>query len=289
MTHETLGVVIVNYNCANFVKECIDSVLSQSIPFDEIIFVDDCSTDNSNQIMENYSSRDDIQFIKNSTNIGLVSTLNNSIKLLRTDLVLILNSDDYLHIDCVNEIKRISSTASLNKKVIFFDMIIFGPKGQELAKKTSSAPIGRAGIEKDLLYYWCFENQLNSSPPNLRISGSSVYSRILFQEVGGYKNPSHDPEDAIFFNECISKSDTDLLYVPKALLYYRQHGSDQTNSKHNLLSRLLTLNDYTVELERIHRELERDYFNLIHSKKWRLLNLFIPRISVIYRFFKSKY
>jgi glycosyltransferase involved in cell wall biosynthesis len=287
MTHETLGVVIVNYNCANFVKECIDSVLSQSIPFDEIIFVDDCSTDNSNQIMENYSSRDDIQFIKNSTNIGLVSTLNNSIKLLRTDLVLILNSDDYLHIDCVNEIKRISSTASLNKKVIFFDMIIFGPKGQELAKKTSAVPIGRAGIEKDSLYYWCFENQLNSSPPNLRISGSSVYSRILFQEVGGYKNPSHDPEDAIFFNECISKSDSELLYVPKALLYYRQHGSDQTNSKHNLLSRLLTLNDYTVELERIHRELERDYFNLIHSKKWRLLNLFIPRISVIYRFFKS--
>ena len=287
MTHETLGVVIVNYNCANFVKECIDSVLAQNIPFDEIIFVDDCSTDNSHQIIESYSTRDDIQFIKNGSNIGLVKTLNNSIELLNTDLVLVLNSDDFLHIDSVKEIKRISSTSRLSKKVIFFDMIIFGPKSQELVRKTSAAPIGRPGIEKEPLYYWCFENQLDSLPPNLRISGSSVYSRILFQEVGGYKNPSHDPEDAIFFNECILKSDCDLLYVSKALLYYRQHGSDQTNSKHNLLSRLLTLNDYTVELERLHRELERDYFNLIHSKKWKLLNLFIPRISVFYRFFKS--
>ena len=289
MATETLGVIVVNYNSGNFVKECIDSVLAQSVVFDEIIFVDDCSTDHSDLIMENFARMNGLRFIRNKNNIGLVNTLNQSINLLGTDLVMILNSDDYLHTDCVYEIKNISYSPNRSKRVIFFDMIIFGPKGDSLARKTHAIPIESDDTEIYPLYYWSFQNQLESLPPNLRISGSSVYSKILFKEVGGYKHPSHYPEDAQFFNACISQSDCDLLYVPKPLLYYRQHGTEQTNSRHNLLSRLLALNDYTIELERQHRELERDYLNLIHSKRFKLVNFFIPRFTFIYRFFNSQH
>ncbi|WP_257235813.1 glycosyltransferase family 2 protein [Nostoc sp. 'Peltigera malacea cyanobiont' DB3992] len=47
--------LINNYNYAEFLSEAIDSALNQTVKFDEIIIVDDASTDNSAEIINNFT------------------------------------------------------------------------------------------------------------------------------------------------------------------------------------------------------------------------------------------
>lgn len=73
---DTLSVVIPNYNHARFLPDSIDSILHQSRPPDEIIVVDDASSDNSVEILRAYAARDDrIRLILSETNRGVMQSL----------------------------------------------------------------------------------------------------------------------------------------------------------------------------------------------------------------------
>ena len=63
-----VSVVIPNYNYENYIEERIDSILMQTYPIHELIILDDCSTDNSvNKIEEIIKKHPDvnIKFVKN--------------------------------------------------------------------------------------------------------------------------------------------------------------------------------------------------------------------------------
>jgi glycosyltransferase involved in cell wall biosynthesis len=285
---ERLGVIVVNYNAAGYVNDCLDSIFNQSLPFDEVLLVDDSSNDISGEILKRASINYGVRFIRNEINLGLVKTLNKSIPNLTSELVMIVNSDDVLHKDAVKEIKSNLLKMYDKKKIIFFDMIIFGPKSQILAKNAGATFLKVDAENLDLHFYWNFENELTNIYPNVRISGSSVFSKTLFQEVGGFREPGYLPEDAQFFNNCLTIPDCRLHYIPKPLLYYRQHGLDQTNSRHNLISKFLALNDYTLSLERNHKELEKVYFDLIKSKKMIVLTFLSNAFKSFIHFFNVK-
>ena len=50
----SLGIVIPVYNVEEYLKECLESVVNQTIPFDEVILINDGSSDGSQQICEQY-------------------------------------------------------------------------------------------------------------------------------------------------------------------------------------------------------------------------------------------
>ena len=54
----TVSVVVALYNSERYIKECIDSVLNQSLKEIELICVDDASTDSTPQILSEYAFRD---------------------------------------------------------------------------------------------------------------------------------------------------------------------------------------------------------------------------------------
>ena len=53
-----VSIITPTYNCAEFIGETIDSVQSQTYISWEMIIVDDCSTDNTKEIVEKYSKND---------------------------------------------------------------------------------------------------------------------------------------------------------------------------------------------------------------------------------------
>lgn len=91
-----VSVIIPNYNHAQFLKERIDSVLNQSYQNFEVIFLDDCSTDNSKEIIESY--KNDKRIIAREFNI--VNSGNTFIQwekglsVAKGELVWIAESDD---------------------------------------------------------------------------------------------------------------------------------------------------------------------------------------------------
>ena len=67
-----VSIIIPVYNVEKYIPECLDSVINQSLKEIEIICVDDCSTDNSYNILLEYAKKDNrIKIIKHDKNKGL--------------------------------------------------------------------------------------------------------------------------------------------------------------------------------------------------------------------------
>ena len=91
-----ISVVIPTYNCANFLDKAIQSILNQTYKDYEIIIVDDCSTDNTKEILEKYNKLKNFKIITNDTNVGVGISRKNGINAANGEYITFLDADDYL-------------------------------------------------------------------------------------------------------------------------------------------------------------------------------------------------
>jgi len=92
----TLAVIIPSYNKEKYIGKCIESVLSQTLLPDEIIIVDDLSTDNSGEIIRTFSEKSDrIHPIFLEKNGGVSHARNVGIKCAVSEYVTFVDADDY--------------------------------------------------------------------------------------------------------------------------------------------------------------------------------------------------
>jgi glycosyltransferase involved in cell wall biosynthesis len=90
-----VSIVVPNYNCEDFVDKAIDSVIEQTYDNWEMIIVDDCSTDNSVEIIKQRMERDSrIQLIKQTNNQGAGMARNVGIMHSRGTFIAFLDADD---------------------------------------------------------------------------------------------------------------------------------------------------------------------------------------------------
>ena len=89
---------MANYNRGKYIADAIESVINQTFKDWEIIVIDDCSTDNSFDIICDYAEQypDRIVVIKNAENMGYSRSMREGIPYLRSDIFGILDSDDAL-------------------------------------------------------------------------------------------------------------------------------------------------------------------------------------------------
>lgn len=89
----TVSVLIPCFNHANFIKATIESVLNQSFSDFELIISDDCSTDNSKQIIESFTDERIIKLFAEK-NLGTVRNLNKMLEIAKGKYIAVLGSDD---------------------------------------------------------------------------------------------------------------------------------------------------------------------------------------------------
>ena len=92
-----VSVIIPNYNHEKFLTKRIDSVLNQTYRNFEVILLDDCSTDNSWEIIQSYADHEKVsEVIRNDKNSGSpFSQWKRGIELAKGELIWIAESDDY--------------------------------------------------------------------------------------------------------------------------------------------------------------------------------------------------
>ena len=109
------SIIIPVYNTESYLKKCIDSVLNQTYKDYEIIIVNDGSTDNSKDIIEEYQNKYEFIKVINQDNQGLSMARNNGIKKSLGDYFLLLDSDDYIEKELLEKLdEEINKTPNLD-------------------------------------------------------------------------------------------------------------------------------------------------------------------------------
>ena len=117
-----ISVVIPVYNTSSYLARCIDSIFEQDLKDVELIFIDDCSTDNSfevlNQCLKGRVS-ENLTIVKNPKNLGSGETRNKGISLAKGDYVIFVDSDDYVTSDYFLVLKNAIES---RPDIVVFDM-----------------------------------------------------------------------------------------------------------------------------------------------------------------------
>ena len=88
-----VSIIMPSYNTASFIEETIQSVLNQTYTNWELIIVDDCSTDNTDEVLENIKDSR-IRYFKNDKNSGAAVSRNKALREARGQWIAYLDSDD---------------------------------------------------------------------------------------------------------------------------------------------------------------------------------------------------
>lgn len=93
MENELVSIIMPSWNTGNFIAESIQSVINQTYKNWELIIVDDCSTDNTDEVVSFYKDQR-IKYLKNEKNRGAAITRNKALREAQGEWIAFLDSDD---------------------------------------------------------------------------------------------------------------------------------------------------------------------------------------------------
>ena len=90
-----VSVFILTYNTGQFLAQAIESVLNQTYQNFELIIIDDCSTDDTAQILHRYQTHPQVRIYHNLTNLGISPSWNIALRLCQGEFIAKLDADDF--------------------------------------------------------------------------------------------------------------------------------------------------------------------------------------------------
>lgn len=221
--------VVTSFNCAAFLGEAIESALTQSLSFDQVLVIDDCSTDDSLAVAESYASR--VTVVANETNLGVIDNFNKAVSLTDSTFVCLLNGDDRYRPEFLEKsLAMIRGSADI--AVVATNMALFGDRAEVVAT-ASPWYVGEDGG----FFLW-----RTPFPPDYRsqiqvgnfIHGCALFRREAYDDVGGYVETER-PEDHDLWRRMIAYG-WSAAKCDEYLLDYRQHAVAQRNIQHQSTS-----------------------------------------------------
>lgn len=91
---DLVSIIMPSYNTANYISESINSVINQTYKNWELIIVDDCSTDNTDEIIKKFLKDERIKYLKNEKNSGAAISRNKALREAKGRWIAFLDSDD---------------------------------------------------------------------------------------------------------------------------------------------------------------------------------------------------
>ncbi len=278
-----VSVIMSNYNTPEeFLRASIESVLNQTYSNFEFIIIDDCSTDNSLEIIKSYKDKR-IVVLENKENLGITKSLNLGLEIAKGEYLARMDADDI----CFP--KRFETQVEYLKNN---PQVIVCGTGVELIGdwkgRHSNRLIRREIPEKDLFkIYLLFGNY-----PNIVHPSAMFNNKLLIENNIKYDERFPVAQDYNMWTTCCNYGE--CVNIKETLLYYRVHGgavsSARTDKQYacavmNMREQLATIGvELTAEYEEIHCNflLKRQPYDLrykywlekiiAHNKKFKIYN-----------------
>lgn len=239
-----VSIIIPVYNVAPYIKRCLDSVVAQTFQDIECILVDDCATDNSMIIVEdfikNYQGRIKFKTIHHAQNSGLSAARNTGIKESTSKYLYFLDSDDSITPDCIETLFNLF----LKYPGISFGQGNILQENGEISKYGFNNTIPEFINEKEDIYKYLL-SRITTSAWNRLIRRNFIIENSLYFPVGMV----HEDMYWIYF---VAKYTIAAAFSQKGTYtYYTNNGSIMTS-----ISKEKRIERYTSRLDASWKYLE---------------------------------
>ncbi|MBQ8482008.1 MAG: glycosyltransferase family 2 protein [Alphaproteobacteria bacterium] len=209
-----VSIVIPVYNVEEYIKQCLDSIVNQTLQDIEIIVVNDCSPANEDKIIQEFAHKDSrIKYIKLEKNVGQGEARNIGLSQATGEYFYCADSDDYLDLTLLE--KAYNKAKSLDADMLFFQLTIVDCKTGEITPHKIITPTMLALENKAFSYqdtdgfffdFW--------GAPHTKI-----YKKEFYKQNINYPNLVEYEDAVVSFNGWLKAKR--IAFINECLYYYR--------------------------------------------------------------------
>lgn len=213
MEKPLVSVIVPNYNYADYLPDCIHSVLSQTVKNLECIVVDDGSTDNSVEVLQQFAAADPRLRIIKKSNSGCEASRNEGLKQASGKYIAFVDSDDkWSDTKLENQLDILNKT---NADFVYSNFYGFDNSGT--LKKNKNA------ISNLTIYDFIGGNPISGS------ASSVMMKREVFERVGFFDTELHGVEDVTYWFRCFLHKFR-FAHCPSYDVFIRNHSGSMTKT-----------------------------------------------------------
>jgi glycosyltransferase involved in cell wall biosynthesis len=218
----SLSVVIPNYNKDRFIAQTLEAICTQSRPPDEVLVIDDASTDKSVEIIQTFVEKYDfLKLIRNEANQGVNKTINKGVSLAKSIYVYSAGSDDYVEPGFFEKAMAVAEKSVPGVIFGYFNVVSesglnLGPN-KELPWNTDKFGDGKFFMGDYLL----------RMPIGHSFSASTIFKRSDFYELKGFNKELGPWGDTFLIYCCALKSG--FYYINNACANWRVTGNQYSS------------------------------------------------------------
>lgn len=256
-----VSVIIPVYNVQSYLRECMESILNQTLKEIELICVDDGSTDGSLEILREYEKKDQRVKVLTQQNKGAGAARNKGLAVAQGEFLSLLDSDDFFASGMLEETYK--TCKETNAQICVYQVLRYNDKTRETTYDRGSFKKENAPRKKVFSYKDMPDHILDSFQNwawNKLISHELVKKHDLkFQEI-------FRTNDFLFVASCMMLADR-ITLLEKKLVYYRvgmKNNCQATNYKYPLdfLTAFYAVRDF-LEKNNFYETVERSYVNKV--------------------------
>ena len=218
-----LSVVVPVYNVSVYLPKCIETLTEWKAPYVEYIFVNDGSTDGSEDIISSYAGKDSRIKLINKENGGCASARNAGIKAARGRYLSFIDSDDFVDADMLRKLFRRALMG--NHDLAYCGYMEYG------AETGNAVPVLNDCLGEPYLSGTCRADKVRLLAVKTRVAiWRCIYKKELLDRTGiSFHEDLKRFDDLPFRVECIFAAGS-AACVPEYLYYYRLGRDGQDTS-----------------------------------------------------------
>ena len=256
-----ISVCMPVYNTERYLPAAIQGVLAQTYDHFELIICDNCSTDSSAQVAQDYAERDSrVRFVPNQWNIGYAGNLQKATSLAHGDLVIVHCADDTMLPPALETyIQTIEQLGlDLQNVVVMADTYMIDAEGRPFAILGKAPgrfeyrrrPVGAAPRGERIQCYTGHElNRVRLADLQLfGWLGSILFSRSFLVRTEGYQGGKWISPDQEFMYKVFALN-SPVVYIQEPLFQWRLHEANQlgTERRESVIKHSLDLYEHTFQ------------------------------------------
>lgn len=148
-----VSVLVAVYNASGYLRQCLDSLLGQTLADLQIICIDDASSDNSLDIIKEYADADGrIEVVSLSENHGQAYARNKGLEIAKGNYICFVDSDDWIAPDCLQQAVDCFEQHPLTGCVLFDTVYVYPDRQEAYPMPAFDVMTGQAAFEASLTW-----------------------------------------------------------------------------------------------------------------------------------------